>query len=89
MTAEKFRAAAKHYLLGLLAASWNGAISSVAGIAGIDAAAMTGATQDARILNMHEMGAAFGGAFVLHGLMWLKAHPIPENFDTTPPIPPP
>lgn len=80
-----FKSAAKHYLLGLLAASWNGAIGAVAGILGIDSAAMTGAAPDARILNGHEMLAAFVGAFVLHGIMWLKAHPMPETYDDTQP----
>lgn len=58
----------RHYFAGFLAASWNGGIGSVAGILGIDGAAMIGATQDGRILNWHEMGAAFFGAFVLHGI---------------------
>lgn len=90
MSSDKLKSAAKHYLLGFLAASWNGGISAVAGIFGIDAVAMTGAAQDARILNWHEMLGAFGGAFVIHGVMWLKSHPIPENFDdTNPPIPVP
>lgn len=79
--------AIKHYLLGLIAAAWNGGISSVAGILGIDTVAMIGATQHAQILNAHEMVAAFGGAFVLHAIMWLKAHPIPEDFDTETPFP--
>lgn len=66
---------------------WNGGISSVAAILGIDAVAMSGATQTNRILNPHEMLSAFGGACVIHGVMWLKAHPLPEDYsETTPPI---
>lgn len=80
--------AVKHYVLGLLAAAWNGGIGAVAGILGIDTVAMTGATTEARILNGSEMLAAFAGAFVLHAVMWLKAHPLPENFQTDPPFPP-
>ncbi len=77
---------ARHYFAGMLAASWNGAIGSVAAILGIDGAAMIGATQDARLLNWHEMGSAFLGAFVLHGIFWLKAHPLPENYDSAAPF---
>ncbi len=77
---------AKHYFAGMVAASWNGGIGSVAGILGIDSAAMSGASPDARILNWHEMGAAFLGAFVLHGIFWLKAHPLPENYDSQAPF---
>lgn len=77
--------AVKHYLMGLLASAWNGGIGALAGILGVDAAAMTGATQQARILNLHEMLAAFSGAFLLHAIMWLKAHPIPEDFDSDQP----
>jgi len=73
-----------HYAYGLFAAGWNGAWNAVAGIVGIDAAAMSGATTDARILNAHEMGAAFVGAFVIHGVLWLKSHPIPEQLPTDP-----
>lgn len=77
---------AKHYLAGLLAAAWNGGIGSVAGILGIDGAAMSGAANDAHVLNWHEMGAAFLGAVVLHGVFWLKAHPLPESYDSTAPF---
>ena len=86
----KLISAIKHYALGLLAAMWNGGISSVAAILGIDAVAMSGATQTNRILNLHEMASAFGGACIIHGVMWLKAHPLPEKYDdTNPPMPPP
>lgn len=90
----KLTSTIKHYALGLFASSWNGGISAVAGILGIDAVAMTGAdaaitgNQAARVLNAHEMVAAFCGAFIIHAFMWLKAHPLPETYnDTTPPIP--
>ncbi len=90
--------AIKHYLFGMLASAWNGAISSVAAIVGIDAVAFTGADVSkvsdlgaqttAHVLNWHEMVAAFLGAFVIHAIMWMKAHPIPEQYeDTAPPIP--
>lgn len=72
----------KHYLMGLMASAWNGGISSVSAILGIDAVAMTGAEQVNRVLNAHEMGSAFIGACVIHGVMWLKAHPIPEDYNT-------
>lgn len=75
----------KHYTAGFLAASWNGAIGAVAGILGIDGAAMTGAG-DVQVLSWHSMAAAFVGAFVIHGVFWLKAHPLPETFDTAAPF---
>lgn len=68
-----------HYAYGLFAAGWNGAWNAVAGIVGIDAAAMSGATTDTRVLNAKEMAAAFVGAFLIHGVLWLKAHPIPAE----------
>lgn len=76
----------RHYFAGLLATMWNGGIGSVAAILGIDGAAMIGATQNARILDWHEMSSAFIGACVLHGIFWLKAHPLPETFDSTAPF---
>ena len=81
----KILSAIRHYLAGLIASSWNGGIGAVAGILGIDAVAMSGATQT-HVLNWHEMLAAFGGAFVLHAIMWLKSHPLPEDYDTTAPF---
>lgn len=95
MTYEKLKNAALHYSLGVLAAAWNGGISSVAAIFGIDAVAFTGADaalpagqQTARILNVHEMVSAFVAACVLHAILWLKQHPLPETYDdTNPPIP--
>ena len=81
--------AAKHYILGLLAASWNGGIGAVAGILGI-AGVSTAGVENVHVLNAREMGAAFVGAFVLNAVMWLKSHPIPEKMDeTNPPIPAP
>lgn len=75
----------KHYLAGMLASAWNGAIGAVAGIGGIDGAAMTG-IGDVQVLSLHSMGAAFAGAFVIHGIFWLKAHPLPEDFQTNSPF---
>ena len=77
-----------HYLYGLFAAAWNGGIGAVAGILGIDGASMTGVAGDAHILNLHEMIAAFGGAFILNAIFWLKAHPLPDDIATTHPFPP-
>ena len=85
-TSSSLRVAARHYLLGLMSASWNGGIGAVAGIFGVDGASMTGLLADARILNWHEMIAAFCGAFVIHGIFWLKAHPLPEDWNTQPPF---
>lgn len=79
---------ARHYAWGFLATAWNGGWSAVAGILGIDAMGMTGATQQVRILNWREMGAAFIGAFLLHGIIWLKSHPLPDTYDTPAPFPP-
>ena len=89
MNSDKIKSFAKHYFFGLLTSSWNGGIGAVSGIVGIDALAMTGASQQARVLNWHEMGAAFGGAVFLHAIMYFKSHPLPETLDTNPPLPAP
>jgi len=81
--------ALKHYFFGLLAASWNGGIGAVAGILGIVGMSTVG-VPDVHVLNASEMASAFCGAFVLHAIMWLKAHPMPEKLDETePPFPAP
>jgi len=76
---------AKHYFAGLLAASWNGGIGGVAGIFGIDGAAIMG-VPNVQVLDWHGMLSVFCGAFVVHGILWLKAHPIPENYDSNSPF---
>lgn len=83
MNIEKIKSAIRHYLFGLFASSWNGGIAAVAGILGIGAASMSGVA-DIHVLNWKEMGAAFGGAFVLHAIMWLKSHPIPTEIGQQP-----
>lgn len=94
-TAQQFRLLARHYLLGLLSASWNGGIGALAGILGITGASVSGISTEIRVLNWEEMSAAFAGAFVVSGIFWLKAHPLPEDWakiaqqqqDNTPPSP--
>lgn len=96
MTTDKIKSAAKHFGWGLLATMWNAGWASVAGVLGIDAVAITGvdtglggAASQARLLNWHEMLAAFAGACVLSGIQWIKAHPLPTDIDTEPPFPAP
>lgn len=86
MTSDDFKKLAKHYIYGLFASAWNGGIGAVAGILGIDGASMSGLSGEARVLNVHEMIAAFAGAFVLNGIFWLKSHPIPDTIETEPPF---
>ncbi len=71
--------AVKHYLWGLGASMVNGGVSSLCCIFGIDGASLTGSAPDAHVLNAHEMLAAFLFACLVHGLIWLKSHPIPEQ----------
>lgn len=78
----------KHYVAGLISSAWNGGIGALAGILGIDGASMTGLSTEIHVLNWREMGAAFLGACVLHAVMWLKSHPLPETYDTNPPMSP-
>ena len=85
-TKEQLWIAFKHYLLGVLIASWNGGIGALAGILGIDSVSISGMSTEARILNAHEMMAAFCGAFVISGIFWLKSHPIPEKWNTAAPF---
>lgn len=83
---RSFASSAKHYVAGLIAASWNGGIGAVAGVLGVDSVAMSGVASDVRVLNFHEMLSVFLGAVVLHAVFWLKAHPLPETFDTEAPF---
>lgn len=85
MNFATFKLAARHYLLGLFSASWNGGIGAVAAIFGIDANAVSGLSKDARILNWNEMMSAFVGAFIVSGIFWLRAHPLPESWETVAP----
>ena len=78
----------RHYFAGFLSAGWNGAIGAMAGIIGNDVVSISGVTQ-ARIFNGHEMASVFAGAFVLHAVLWIKAHPLPENYDSSAPFYPP
>ncbi len=80
-----FASAAKHYAAGVLSAAFNGGVSGVAGILGIDAASISG-MPDVQVLNWKGMLAAFVGGFVIHGFLWLKAHPLPETYDTAAPF---
>lgn len=84
---SSLRLAARHYVLGLFSASWNGGIGAVAAIFGIDGVAVSGLSAQAHVLNWHEMVSAFVGAFVVSGVFWLKGHPLPENWNTQPPFP--
>lgn len=85
---SKIAIAIKHYLFGMLAASWNGGIGAAAGIIGVAGASTVG-VPDVQVLSYGQMASAFGGAFILHAIMWLKNHPIPEKLsETNPPIPP-
>ena len=88
MISDKIKSAIRHYMFGLFAASWNGAISAVAGIMGVGAAAI-GGVPGVQVLDLRQMLSAFAGAFALHGIMWLKAHPIPTDIETNPPMPAP
>ncbi len=71
----------KHYFSGLLAAMFNGGISSLATIMGIDSVSLTGASTSAHVLTGHEMLTAFLCSCVAHGILWLKTHPLPEDQD--------
>jgi len=95
VNSDKLKSFAKHYFFGLLTSSWNGAIKAVAAIVGIDGIALTGLDQavhktaeSARVLNMHEMVAAFLGSFAWHAFIYFYTHPFPETLDANPPIPP-
>ncbi len=73
-----------HYIYGIFAAGWNGGWNALAGIVGVDVAGLTGATKDSQILNAHQMMWAFFGSFVIHAIIWIKAHPIPDQLSDNP-----
>jgi hypothetical protein len=80
-----FISAAKHYLAGFISASINGGVSAVSGILGIDGAAVTGMA-NVPILDWRGMVAVFVSGVVIHGIWWLKSHPLPETYETTAPF---
>ena len=82
MDSKSFGTAVKHYLGGCGSAAFNGGVSSLAGTLGIDTAAMTGLSTHAHVLTPHEMLSAFLGACFIHGLIWIKMHPLPEDWST-------
>ncbi len=75
----------KHFLAGFLSSAWNGGIGALAGIMGNDGAAMAG-VPDVQVLSFKAMFAVFFGAAILHGVFWLKAHPLPEEYDSASPF---
>lgn len=87
------KTAVRHYLLGLFSAMWNGGVSAVAVILGIGGAAVSGVVE-VEALDLGQMLSAFAGAAVVHGVFWLKSHPLPENWSglfkppTAPVVPP-
>jgi len=87
MNTDKLKKAALHYLQGLFATMWNAGWNGVAAILGIDGAALTGVSDKLQVLTAHQMIAAFLGGAIIHGIIWIKSHPIPEDFDTAPPMP--
>jgi hypothetical protein len=84
--AARIKSFIAHYAYGLFAAGWNGAWQSVASILGIDAMAMTGAIQDAHLLNGKEMLGAYIGGFAIHVVLWVVKHPLPAELPVSDPV---
>lgn len=78
MSTDKIKHWAQHYIAGLLAASFNGGISALAGTLGIAGVAAVGALP-VLSLTPSQMLSAWVGGVVIHGVMWLKANPVPEK----------
>lgn len=75
---------AKRYVRAALASGFNGGIAAVAGIVGIDAdRAFTSAGAAVTLLSVKEMAGALVGGFIIHFFMWLHAHPLDEDYDTS------
>ena len=80
-----FVSAAKHYLAGVLSAAFNGGVAGLGGILGLTGMSLAG-VKSVPLLDWHGMMSAFIGCFVLHGVIWLLKHPLPETYDTAAPF---
>lgn len=76
-----------HWLRGLWTACLQGGCSAAVGTLGIAGGEAIGL--NVQMLGYKQMGAVFLGAFVVHGLIFLKANPFPEEIKpvTKPPFP--
>lgn len=77
----------RHWLRGLWVASFQGGCSAAVGSLGLLGGDLAGL--HVQMLSFKQMGAVFLGAFVVHGLIFLKANPFPEEIKpvTKPPFP--
>lgn len=82
----KFLSALQHYLWGLFATAWNAGWTSVGGIVGIDAVAISGVSTEVHVLSWHAMLSGFLGSAIVHMIMWINKHPLKEDYDTNPPM---
>lgn len=86
MTAQQFKRGVAHYLLAMVAKSFNGAVAAAYSFLGM----ATGASFDPEHFDApgwRTFGWTFAVAFGVGFLGYLKDHPLPEKLpETTPPF---
>lgn len=66
-----------HYLYGLFAQAFNGAIAAIMATITVDTA--SGFVPDVKAMNLHTAMAIFAGAFLWNALYYFKSNPLPSE----------
>lgn len=74
----KIKSYCAHYLFGILANSFNGAITAVISFLGLAGGAAAGLSVKA--MDLHQLAITFYSAAIIHALFYFQKHPIPEDF---------
>lgn len=71
----------KHWLRGLWKSAIGGGASSAIGAGGLVGGNLIGA--DVQPIDMKQFGALFLSSTIVHGVIYLKANPFPEEVEET------
>lgn len=66
-----------HYLYGVFAQAFNGAIAAIMATITVDTA--SGFVPDVKTMNLHTALAIFAGAFLWNALFYFKQNPLPSE----------
>jgi hypothetical protein len=78
MDTQKVKSYALHYLYGLVASSFNGAVTSVIAFLGLAGGAAAGVNVPA--MNLKQLAVVFVSSILVNALMYFQRRPIPEDF---------
>lgn len=78
MDTSKIKSYALHYLYGLIASSFNGAVTSVIAFLGLAGGAAAGVNVPA--MNLKQLVVVFLSSILVNALMYFQRRPIPEDF---------